>query len=137
MARKTKKNSPNADATQGEFFCASDAKWGGFINIKFDDDQKNDFKDWFNAWPDEVSRIVDEFLAEGGKLSYAYDRANQCYIVTFTGKLVSSHEDRYAASSRSGTLQEALAIMAYKHAYIAEGDYGNYRPATGYMENWG
>lgn len=136
MARK-KKSTPQVQVEQGEFFCASDAAWGGFVNIRLSDDQKTKFKDWWEERANEVPDIIGEFLAEGGKVAYTFDRSNQCFIVTFTGALMGNSQDRFAATSRAGTLDEACALMAWKHGYLAEGDYGNYRPLTGEMQAWG
>lgn len=138
MARKKSAKTPSAaQVEQGEFFCASDAPWGGFVNIKLSELQKSEFKLWYAEYPGEAVAILRDFLNEGGKLSVTYDREHDSYVVTYTGALMGGSGDRFAASSRAGILDEALAIMAWKHGHLAEGDYGNWRPFGNTMEPWG
>jgi len=138
MARKkSTKTPPKSEVVQGEFFCAADAAWGGFVNINLSDVQKDEFRLWFEAEPSGYTAIVREFLLEGGKISITFDREHDCYIVTFTGALMGGSADRFAASSRAGILDEALALMAWKHGFLAEGDYGNWRPFGNTMDHWG
>jgi len=138
MARKkSTPKTPQAEIQQGEFFCSSDAAWGGYVNIKLSDAQKLEFKDWFAERASESTDILIEFLNQGGKLSVVFDRQHDSFVVTYTGALMGGSPDRFAASSRSASLDEALAIMAWKHGYLAEGDYGNWRPFGNTMEHWG
>jgi len=138
MARKKSiKIPPQSKIEQGEFFCASDAAWGGFVNIKLSELQKTEFKLWYQENPGEAVSILRDFLNEGGKLSVTFDREHDSFVVTYTGALMGNSGDRFAASSRAGVLDEALAIMAWKHGHLAEGDYGNWRPFGNTMERWG
>jgi len=138
MARKKPTSKvPPVEIQQGEFYCKSDAAWGGFINIKLSELQKGEFKLWYETTPDEAGLVLSEFLNQGGKLSVTFDREHDSYIVTYTGALMGNSADRFAVSSRSSDLSEALAIMAWKHGYLAEGDYGNWRPFGNTMEHWG
>jgi len=138
MARKkATKSPPVSQVEQGEFYCAADAAWGGFVNIKLSELQKAEFKLWYETTPSEAVDILRDFLNEGGKLSVTFDREHDSYVVTYTGALMGNSGDRFAASSRAGVLDEALAIMAWKHGHLAEGDYGNWRPFGNTMDHWG
>jgi len=138
MARKKSTKVPLASKVeQGEFYCPAETAWGGFINIKLSELQKTEFKLWYEKTPDEASLVLSEFLNQGGKLSVTFDREHDSYIVTYTGALMGNSPDRFAVSSRSSDLSEALAIMAWKHGFLAEGDYGNWRPFGNTMEHWG
>lgn len=139
MPRK-KKSSPLTDEkqiSQGVYWLPNDAAWGGFINIRLDEEQKSSFFAWFADAGVTVHQLLDDALSEGMKVAFAYDRENQCYIVTFTGALVSNSNERYCATSRAGTLIECLGLSVWKHYYLADGDYGNFKPKTGQMNNWG
>lgn len=139
MPRK-KKNTPvpeTKQVEQGVYWLPNDAAWGGFINIRLDEEQKSSFLAWFAATPEAIHPLLDDVLIEGMKVAFAYDRENQCYIVTFTGALVSNSNERYCATSRAGTLTECLGLACWKHFYLADGDYGNFKPKTGQMNNWG
>jgi len=136
-----KKKDPSGAKTesvvQGVFWLPNDAAWGGFINVRLDDEQKQTFIEWFEEGDGTVHVYLEDILAEGMKVAFAYDRENQCHIVTFTGALVGGSNERYCATSRAGTLTECLALAVWKHVHLAAGDYGSYRPASGKLNNWG
>lgn len=133
MPRKTGTKTPRNKETieQGMYWLPNDAAWGGFINIRLDDQQKAEFADWFDRNGQDVPLMLDDILAEGMKVAFAYDRENQSYVVTFTGALVGGSNERYCATSRAGTFDKCLGVACYKHGILARGDYGNFRPKTG------
>lgn len=139
MPRKAKKTSPTEEkqVDHGVYWLPNDAAWGGFINIRLDDQQKQTFFAWFADAGQSIHTLLDDVLIEGMKVAFSYDRENQCYIVTFTGALVSNSNERYCATSRAGTLIECLGLSVWKHFYLADGDYGSFKPKTGQMNNWG
>lgn len=139
MARKRQgvKADEKPKVEQGIYWLPNEATWGGFINIRLDEEQKSTFHTWFEDSSATVSGYVDDVLSEGMKVSIAYDRENQCYITTFTGALVSGSNERYVATSRAGTLNESLGLAVWKHFYLADGDYGNFKPRTSTMMSWG
>jgi len=105
------------------FVCLPDAPWGGFINIRLSENQRNDFYEWEAANVAHVAGYHEDHLGEGIKSSFAYDEENQAYICTYTGRLVDMVQSRYSVSSRSGTINQALALAVYKHEVLAAGDY--------------
>jgi len=127
MPRKSRKNdldeSSKDIATLRRYVCSPDALWGGFINIRINEKQREDFHDWEAANAAHVAGYFEDHLAEGMKISFAYDDENQAFIVTYTGRLVNQVGMRYAVSSRSATVTQAMALAAYKHEVLAEGDY--------------
>lgn len=135
MPRKTssaaskKKN----EVTQGVYWLPSDAAWGGFVNIRLDDQQKEEFADWFERNGSDIPLMLDDILGAGMKVAFAYDRENESYVVTFTGALVSNSNERYCATSRAGTFDKCLGVACFKHGILAQGDYGNFKPRTGRM----
>jgi len=139
MPRKKATNPKQSkqEIDQGVFWLPNDAVWGGFINVRLDDEQKQTFTTWFEDNPASVHQLLDEVLGEGMKVAFAYDRENQCNIVTFTGALVGDSNERYCATSRAGTYTECLALALWKHFYLANGDYGNFKPRTSQMNSWG
>lgn len=135
--KKTDATETSPKVEQGIYWTDNEAVWGGFINIRLDDEQKSSFHAWFEDNASAVARDVDDILAEGMKVSLAYDRENQCYIASFTGALVGGSNERYVATSRAGTLNECLGLAVWKHHALANGDYGNFKPKTGTMMSWG
>ncbi len=137
MSRKTTRNEEKAPASTeetGRFFLPSDARWGGYINVKLDDAQRENFKEVYEGEPNYGASIIDDALGEGMKLACVYDRANAVYIVSFTGRLVSNSNERYCVTSRAGTLHQALAVAAHKHELL-DGDYGQLK-ADGTNPAW-
>lgn len=125
-----------APVSRGRYWLANDAAWGGFINIKIDDEQKSDYHTWCQENPDEGWVILTDIINAGMKVAFAYDDENQCYISTLTGALVSNSNERYCMTSRAGTLGDVIALSSWKHAVLVGGDYGNFR-TNGRMSNWG
>lgn len=127
MPRKTTSKSeldtPQKNTEQGKYWLPPEAGWGGFINVRLSDKQREDFHSWEAANAVHIAGYMDDHLGEGMKIAFAYDRENECVIVTYTGKLVAMSGDRFCATSRASTTQQALALAAYKHEVMAEGDY--------------
>lgn len=112
-------------------------EWGGFLNLKLDDADKERFGVWFEASEKTISSLLDDAMIDGLKVSIGYDAENECYIATFTGKLIPAHDTRYAASARAGTYWEALALMCYKHFVLAEGNWFDFTPHNNRLNRWG
>jgi hypothetical protein len=137
-----KKSTPSVDTPekvieQGTYWLPNDARWGGFINIRLDDDQKEAFFAWDADNPSEGTKVLEDVMHEGMKVGLTYDRENQCYICTLIGALVSGSNERYCVTTRAATLQQVVQLTAWKHSQLALGDYGNFRPTTGTMMSWG
>lgn len=120
------------------YLIPNDSPWGGFINIRLDDDQKEAFYAWEGDNGQFVPAYVDEMLGAGCKLSLSYDADHECYVVSVTGALVAaSPKSRFCSNSRAGTLPQALALTVWKHLVLALGDYGNYKPRDGSFSSFG
>lgn len=140
MARKSK-SPPKQDPTNAErqqYHLENDAPWGGFINIRLDDEQKADFFGWLEANSAHYPAAFDDMLGDGCKVSFAFDAHHDCYVCSVMGALVgSAPADRFASTSRAGTLSEVIALSVWKHYELCRGDYGNYRPKDSTFMSWG
>jgi len=134
--KRKAKATPTPKVQHGIYYCDAEAVWGGFINIRLDDEQKAQFYAWLEGNSQFISGYIEDLLGEEAKITIVYDIANQCYVVTVAGTLVGGSTERYVSSSRAATLPETLALTAWKHFVLAEGDYGNYR-TNGSMLSWG
>jgi hypothetical protein len=105
------------------YVCPPDALWGGFINIRLSDSQRDDFHQWEASNAAHIGAMHEDHLYQGIKSSIAYDDENEAFIVTYTGRLVDMVQSRYSVSSRSSSLHQALALAVYKHDVMGEGDY--------------
>lgn len=140
MARpkKTKTTLPEKPAVhRGAYWLPNDATWGGFINMRLDDEQRGDFNVWFSENSVEISRLLDDAVGDGVKFGLAYDDEHECYISTFTGALVGGSNERYTCTSRAATMVEAIGLAAWKHFVLTQGDYGNFKPANATFMSWG
>jgi len=139
--RRAKKGSSNAaqvkEHVQGIYYTDNESVWGGFINLRLDDEQKQAFYTWFEGNTQTISQLLDDAIGEGVRHGLAYDGKNQCYICTFTGALVIGSTERYVSTSRAGTMLEAIGLAVWKHFVLCDGDYGNYKPGNGSFQNWG
>lgn len=124
---------PNKTTTERQI----DPEWGGFLNLKLDEADKERFGTWYAAAETTVGSLLDDAMIDGLKVSIAYDTENECYIATFTGKLIPAHDTRYAASARAGTYWEAVALMCYKHFVVCEGNWFDFLPHNGKLARWG
>lgn len=129
------KNTPPPEL-KGEYWLPPEAEWGGFINIRLDDEQKQQFTEYYAAFSEEIPSALDDLLGKGMKFSVSYDHENQSYVASFTGRLVRSMDLRCSTSSRHSTFQEAVALLVWKHHAMADGDYGNFK-TNGRRADWG
>lgn len=119
------------------YACAADAPWGGFLNARMDDARKAQFDDWFTNYSSKVWSSLDDAVGEGLKFSLSYDAENEAYVATLTGRLCLSLDQRWAASARAGTWEEACALVLFKHYVLAEGNWDDFRPSKGDFLKWG
>jgi hypothetical protein len=139
MARQAKKTGQtfNIPVIQGAYWLPPEAKWGGFLNVRLTDEQKEAFYRFAEENRGFAWQVLDNVLSMGAKLGVSYDRENQAYVVTLTGALVAGSNERYCTTSRAGTFDEALAVAMYKHDVLAAGDYSDFMPRTGTFKQWG
>lgn len=130
-------NAPGRDVAQGRLWAEPDAAWGGFLNLRLTDTEKSAFYQHCDNSPNWHWVELDEILSEGAKLSVAYDRVNESYVASLTGRLAQCCPERMCATARAGTLDEAVALIVYKHVILADGDWSAYRPRTQTLYQWG
>lgn len=140
MARKAKTTQPPVTPPERrqQYWLDNEAPWGGFINIKIDDEQKAEFYGWLEANAAHYNAAFDDMLGDGLKASFSFDAAHDCYILSLQGALVGSDPGkRYVSTSRAGTLGEVVALTVWKHLELSKGDYGNYQPKDSSFMKWG
>lgn len=140
MARKRKSPvaPPEKHVPDQQYDIPGDAPWGGFINIRLDDEQRTEFYNWLEPNTVHFPAMFDDMLGEGVKASFSFDAEHDCYICSVTGALVGfSPDTRYASTSRASTLNEVIALTVWKHFELCRGDYGNYSPKHAAFMKWG
>jgi len=108
-----------------------DAEWGGFINIRLSDEEKQAYRAWRETSPEEVWIILESLLGAGAKIGLSYDMENETHICTLQGRLMHVNESRFVVTTRAGTWGEAIALTCWKHAYLARGNYDDFKPRSG------
>lgn len=136
---KANKNQIEAQARKGMYAARFEGEvgWGGYINIRIDAETKAKYAAWIVSDGSGFWSLLEDTLSEGMKYGLSYDAENNCYIATFTGCGVSNSADRFCLTARSDRFEDATGLLVYKHSVICGGDWGNYRPRTGFVDNWG
>jgi hypothetical protein len=80
--------------------------------------------------------MLDDLLADGMKYGCSYDKENECYVVTFTGKLVSNADLRCCVTTRAGTWADANALAVWKHYILCACNYDDLL-TIGRKRSWG
>lgn len=111
--------------------------WGGFINIKIDDETKGVFERFSTDPEVNIWRSVEDALATALKLGISWDSENQCFIATYVGAGVVGSNERYCLTARAGSMAEAVALLVFKDVIMCEQDWGRFKPRTGEVNNWG
>lgn len=140
MARKprtTATNPPPSNKPTGRYWLPSEASWGGFVNIRLDASDRDAFAVWKEMRGSEFWQMFDDILGQGMKVGFAYDQENECYVCTFTGRLMETEGSRYCMTTRAGTVDESLMLACWKHEMTGSGFYDGYRPKTQKLDNWG
>lgn len=100
-------------------------EWGGFVQVSIDEAHREDFDLWLSETGEAVYRELSDALGTGLKLSLSYDGSNQCYIGSLTGRPDVAGERAFTCclSARSGTFEEAIAVLMYKHCALLHYDW--------------
>lgn len=114
-------------------------EWGGFVDIRLDDTEKDTFHHWHSELGEGVWSELAETVAQGFKLGLSYDPDGDFYLATLTaaGVDVIGLQDRYCLTARAPEWGMAVALLLFKHIVIARRNWGAYKPRTGRMENFG
>lgn len=138
MPRKSRK----PDAVQSETGTPVDqknVKWGGFIELRLDEDEKAVFERWDTQDAAGHWNMLMDALGNGLKFGLSYNSENDFYLATLTGSGVASVGllDRYCLTARAETASRAIALLLYKHFVILDGNWGSYSPRLKSADRFG
>jgi len=119
------------------YYAAPDAAWGGYVDLSLDDGQRNRFVAWVSDQNGAWVNLLQDALAQGLGCSAKWDADNQCFVCSFAGAGVSNSNERYVLTARSDSYIEAMELLLYKHVELMRGDWGDYRPKTKTLRQWG
>ena len=127
-----------ADVNAGrKYYLPAEAKWGGFIDLRLDEQQKAEFLAWAAESPATWTDDLQEMLAEGLNLSIKFDAENSTFIASVMGAGITNSNERYCLTARSDVWTEALALVVYKHVVLMDGAWDDFLPKTGRLRQWG
>ena len=134
-----KGNAASTSRTSSSLDKLEDLEWGGFINVRIDEDDKVQFEIWSegnrsNLWVD-----FQEYLSRGFKFSLSYDPKGDFYLATFTaaGVKLIGIDLRCCLTARAPVWEVAIALLMFKHEVLAKGNWGNYLPSQLKFANFG
>lgn len=121
-------------SAHGPLWVATDADWGGYVNIRLSDDAVAEFELWSGAPECDWWGMYCELVAEGARVTCVSDPANDCYIMSATTCGWHGGTSRWTLQARAESVQRAAALLVYKHYIVAEGDWGKWK--TGGQGKW-
>jgi len=118
---------------------ASDVPWGGYVDLRLDEDDKQQFAVWSEAEQQSFWLDFVELLGKGFKFGLSYVMEDDCYLASFTahGERVIGLNDRYCLTARAPTWEQAVMLLVFKHLVMARGNWGNFKPKSRKMERFG
>ena len=132
--KQTKDHDPNAGR---KYYCAADAVWGGYIDLKLDEQRRSEFDDWFLAPTLDRAKLLQALLVDGLSFSLKYDTSSSAFLATFTGAGVSGSNERYCLTARAGDADEATGLLLYKHYVLLSGWWGDVLVKSSKLRSWG
>jgi hypothetical protein len=76
--------------------------------------------------------LFTDTLAQGVRFSLSWDADNDCFTAAFTASVTSMEGRRCSLTARADAWETAVYLLVWKHVFLMEGDWGNYRPRTGF-----
>lgn len=100
-------------------------EWAGFVPCEVSTAEKPAFDAWYAADEAYPWGLVANALFEGLKLSVSFDKANDCYIASLSGRPDRTGSQAWNAvlTARAGDFNAAVALVMYKHEVILGGDW--------------
>lgn len=106
----------------------TEIQWGGFIDLKLDDEDKAGFATWNSEFQ---WTYLDDLLADEMKVSFSYDDQTETYLCSLTSVKHAGSGMRCVLTARAGTWEIALSLACYKHFVMLETDWGRFTPSNG------
>jgi hypothetical protein len=138
MARSSK-NGASKSIETGTPVKASDVPWGGYVDLRLDDDDKQQFGVWSVSEHESFWLEFMELLGKGFKFGLSYVAEDDCYLASFTahGERLIGLNDRYCLTARAPAWEQAVMLLIFKHLVMARGNWGNFKPKSRKMERFG
>lgn len=113
--------------------------WGGFINIRLSDADKDAFHQWFSTLDDDPLTGIFSLVLEGYKFSLSYAADGEYWTTSLTGEGLglTGIVERCCLTARAPQVDQAIALLLYKHVVIAKGSWASFSTSIGGGFNFG
>lgn len=98
-----------------------------FVDVKLDGDQRKQFLEWFSPDADQVEWLQ-RFADDGYRVGVSWSGEHQSYTVSATCRDVDSPNNGLCMTAFAGELPKAIALLWFKHNYVAEGRWSDVSP---------
>lgn len=98
----------------------------GYIEVRFDEDQKKLFKKWASEFSDLASSI-DKQVEAGYRFSLSWDDYNSAYMCSITTKDSQSVNAGWVLVGRGKDVFSALLQAYYKHVVVTQENWTNHK----------
>jgi len=138
MARGKRPATP-VSSTAKAFSHPINGDWGGFVNIRMDEAEKEGFHSWYAQLGSSIWLTMQEYISSGLKLSISYDADGDFYLASFTGigKDLIGIDLRCVLTARAPEWETAIALLVYKHEVMAHCNWGDYYANGTKQSNFG
>lgn len=93
-----------------------------FVDIKLTQEERDQFVEWFDPNVDQTS-VLQQFADLGYRLGVSWSGEHQSYTVSATCRDSGSPNDGMCMTAFSGNLRKAVALLWWKHHYVADQDW--------------
>jgi len=113
--------------------------WGGYLNMRLDQQQKEQFHFWYRELGDDVWELFLQALSQGMKFSLVYDPETDTYTASLTNspRCTCGVSSLYVLSAYAQNWQQAVALVLFKHFVLLGGTWENYRPFKSVQDKLG
>ena len=134
-----KGNSTGSAQSTGTPVKVEEFDWGGFINVRIDEDDKAQYDLWAEDNDPTMWVNFQDYLGRGFKFSLAYDPKGDFYLATFTaaGTKLIGIDLRCCLTARAPKWETAISLLMFKHEVLAHGNWGSYLPSQMKFANFG
>lgn len=93
-----------------------------FVDVRLDSTQKQAFVEWYSPRADQV-QVLQQFTDSGYRVGVTWSGEHQSYTVSATCRDAESPNNGLCMTAFAGELGKAIALLWYKHQYVAKGDW--------------
>jgi len=113
--------------------------WGGYLNVRLNEDQKQQFSQWYSELGDDVWELFLQSLMEGMKFSLTYDSGTDTYTACLTNspRHTCGVSSLYVLSAFAPDWRLAVAALMFKHYQLLGGTWENYSPSKPIQDRLG